>query len=561
MIHTKKSIEEIYYRLSYLYFIKPESVVEEIKKTISVPDGKSELSLAEITTLFDEIFKAILKYSSPYTDYLAFSTGQRSFFGENLSKDGSQSISYSNPFVIRNALMLSLLHHCIIQSLYRSLEAETENSFRYDMNARHYSRFQEGFFSLSDKPKDSHDEQQNDRDNSIEKRTLYSQRYKVFKNLNENAYSKKLLTSFLGNPICDEEYPSRRPYFQVIPYFNLWADFIYSDKSVHYFDNALLTSKSLLQKYRTLFNVSRESINLAQSGSDKLLVSYPLEHFYAFQTFDGIFRLLTDIYNSAKQADDTLSYVDLQSEDIIELIKLLKDTPLVYNRHLLICFAYEAITSGGLSETRYLKTHPRSGLNNASSTFESKLSQKQRGLTLMEEFLLHMNTVTIPLITDLWNYIIFDINDKFDNLFDTHTFRMYIDEYYPLITADWAELSKEEIPPSKPLLRSEEEMSYFRKGLTKNLKNKPFKEHLRFLMPKNNPMLKSHMEELLKFYCSPEQLPSLYYKPENIIEPLYRPLSPGAFGNNSEELLLKQLHFDHATLLYELATKPFPKTK
>ena len=550
----------VYYRLLYFYFIKPESVVEDVKNIITAKKYTEGLSEENLPSLFDDIFETILKYSSPYTDYLNVSGGQNAFFGENFYQLNGRSYVGSNSVITRNALKFSLLHHCIIQSFYKELEKSTNPTFRYEMTARYYSRFQCGYFEyLAKIEKKGGDESLDEKWNSIEKRSLYSQRYKTFRKLDDAAYSKKILFSLLGQPTINTKHKGAQPSFLVIPYFSLWADFMFAEKSVHYFDNALSSPKQLLKKYRTLFERSREPINLANKGSDKLLVSYPLEYFYAFQTFDGIFRLLTDIYNCQGQTETALSYADFQGREIIDIIKLLKDIPLVYNRHFLIYFACEAIVKGGLSESRYLKIRPRNPIYYMPVSSNSKVSQISDGFVLMQEFLLHMKTVAIPLITDLWNYIIFSINDSFDTLklkLKLEQFRMYIDKYYPLITTDWITALSQEITDYDFFQPSSTEMMYFRKHLMEISQDKNSKTELDFLIPKRNPTLKSYMEELLRSYCNPEQLPTFPPKYENLLDPLCHPFMDSS-GISHEKNRLKQLQLDHARFLYELSTKPF----
>ena len=394
-----------------------------------------------------------------------------------------------------------------------------------------------------------------DHENSLNKRTLYSQRYKTFKNLDQNVYSKKILTSFFGDPVSNPKYLNSVPYFQVVPYCNLWADFIYSDKSVHYFDKALTTEKSLLQKYRSLFAASRGAVNLAATGSDKLLVSYPMELFYGFQTFDGISRLLNKIYTCDASATETLNYSDFQGLDMFMILKLLKDTPLVYNRHLLIYFACEAITSGTLSDSRYLNVDSKSTMHYVGPSAKSRNSQKQTCIALMEDFLLHINTIIIPLIFDLWDYIISQINNTFDNLVDTKMLRNYIDTYYPLITADWTAIPLDKMPKKDIELLKINEMNHFRTTLMQVFSENTYpSEQLEFIIPKYNVALRSQMSRLLQFYCNPNQIPSLIYTPKDIVKPLYFLLTPSAFEKSPEQIVLNQFRLDHAKFIYQLST-------
>lgn len=543
----------LYYRLKYFYFIDPEDAAREVIDNINKKE-LSKWSLQDVTELFDSIFYIIIKYTSPYTDYLDIEGGQKAFFGEYLYNLHQHPSRIEYPKIIRNGLRLSILHHCIIQSLYKNLAQESETLSRFNINARHYSRFQKGFFEQCENQKPSKDQEIEDHDNSIFKRNLYSQRYKTFTKSSDDDYSKRILTSFFGDPVPNHKHSKGVPYFQVIPYCNLWADFIYSDKAVHYFDRALPSPTRLLQKYRSLFASSRGAVNLAGNGCDKLLVSYPLDVFYGFQSFDSLFRLLAKIYDCNEPATGPLNYSDFQGQEIFKIIKLLRDTPLVYNRHMLIYFACEAITSNTLSENRYLKVDSNSSMHYIGPSSKSRNLQRQTSMALMEEFILHMNKVTIPLIFDLWNYIIGQINNTFDNLLDTNVFRKYIDAYYLLITADWTDIPMDEMPPQNINLRNGEEMQYFRDNLMHTLTHKQEKKELTFTIPKGKTELREQMEQLLQYYCNPKHLPSLFYKDKDIVKPLYFPFSHSPFGKSPEQIGLNQLRLDHAKFIYQLST-------
>ena len=156
IMHDENLTLASYYRLKYFYFINPEDVAKDafsyLPKFFYEENKKRRMNWSPqgIATLFESILYVILKHTSPYTDYLAIEGGQKAFFGENLIsfRDNEEHIEYYK--IIRNAFRFSILHHCIIQSLYKNLAKENINTPTFNMKAGHYSRFQRGYFEQCD---------------------------------------------------------------------------------------------------------------------------------------------------------------------------------------------------------------------------------------------------------------------------------------------------------------------------------------------------------------------------------------------------------------------------
>lgn len=540
---------DIYYRLQYFYFIQPEPLLKIIQSKASYKEHLENPSSEHLTALFDDIFTTIFRYSHYYTQYLNPNTFTNSFFGEGpLLMDKQKSYRSGSCNLIR----LSLLHHCIIQTFYNLLKnIHQDKTSDYKMNSKHHFLFQNGYFGNLDymNSTKTEDIQLKKHDNSIQYRALYSQRYKAFDNLNENSYSKKLLFSVLGKLPPKEDNKKSAHFFHVPPYLNLWADFIFSSKSVHYFDKSQTKGNPLFPKYASIFSDYNDYLNIAKINADKLLFSYPIECSYSFQTCYGLLQLLTTI-NNCESLPNARTYKDLEGNILLNIMKLLKNNPLVYNRHFLLKYACDAICMGELCQTRYLNISASSVITKMTDDFSTENAKIAYGLSLAEKFLMHINNIVIPLITDLWNYIIHSLPD---NIISIENLREYINCYYPLITADWALFTPNEI--SKYGSYDLSDLSEFRSTLKKDLLDT--KKSLDFSLPKRNFVISNNMEELLKHYCDIDSNFQITYIPPDIRSQFYNFLPKRGVDKNSEQIFLDSTHQDHAKILYSLSTNSF----
>lgn len=478
-----KEPNEQYYRLKYHYFIDADNITEEIlaskqfknyNKKTSVDSPCFELAFEE---LLDLIFKTILEYSKPYTDFLDHSQkSHQSFFGEgflsmppcthDLGADYSTS-SYK-------LLNLSIENHFILESFFKYLSGTEPNHFKKTIcfNSKDSHYFEYGYFDWEQYCASSH---HNPRESYGTKyRATYIQRLNSFNNRPNDYYSKKLLIGASEYNALKPTNSKRHAYITVPSYQHIYLHFLYSNRAVHYFDKAIAENLPLAHKYNSLYEEALGIENTLSNNLDKLLFLYPLEKAYGFTTFKFLIKQLKKI-RSTEPIFQKRTLGDLNTNLYFDIAKLYLKCPMVYNRSFILKYACNSILYADEDlinhNHRYLETPIETLSSKLSDTSPSKTQLIGKGLNLMEQYILLLNRLIFPLLTDLWEITIQNLNDHISNskiTFNLDTFSQYINKNFDILTFDFSQLSQEEICNC---YHYGENMDQFRQNIRKFISN------------------------------------------------------------------------------------------
>lgn len=447
---------EQYYRLKYQYFIDADNITEKIlssnefenyTKKSSTNSPRFNQTLEE---LLDLVFDTIIKTSKPYTNFLTDSDRQfHSFFGEvylSLSlcnKDPGTDYSSSST----KLHLLSIQNHLILESFFTYLSSTKPEylpkALCLNSNDSHYFRY--GYFDWENYYASPHSQQRKSYGSIY--RATYIQRLKSFEQKPDEHYSKKLITTTAGYSTLKPSNPKRHAYAMVPSYQHIFLDFLYKNRSVHYFDKALEEGLPLAHKYNSLYEEALGIQNSLSLNLDKLLFLYPLEKAYGFSTFNFLIQQLENIYSS-EYSKKKRTYKDLDTDNFLTLITHYLECPLVYNRSFLLKYACDAIIYGALVSLRYLEVPKETAIARTSIDEESKTQFLSRGFSLLEHYILLINRLILPLLTDLWEITIKNLNTHIHNpeiVLNLKTFSKYVQQRFDILTFDFSQLSEEEI--------------------------------------------------------------------------------------------------------------------
>lgn len=451
------SVNEIYHRVKYLYFINPDNLLNTI---ISSKEFKEYTLLSQnfaapkpdaFSELLDYIFSSILKASKPYTDYLDAQNNSHSFFGEFIPLEeiseikNTENFNWSYTSGATSLMQISLQNQLIIDSFFALLKKDPTPIKEIRLTHLYDDFFQYGYFDL--KQKISSEEVSLEHGEDIEKRAKYSQRRNSYIKSSDAYYSKQIFNK-ISEMTCTNRKNSS-PYPTLIkPYLHLFAEYIYSDRSVHLLDKKLDKNVPLHDNYDKVFRTYTNRLNKINKDIDKLLFSYPMERNYGFSTLYPLKKLLSKIYTT-KPSDSKRTFNDLDDHKLIDIINHLFHSPLIYSRAFFFKYACEAVIKSTFSDIHYLSDTDSIALGIRDIPKENnKIFLISKGLILLEEFILNLNNLVYPLLNDLWNIVIAGINQKISNenyKVNLNTLVSYIGSNYKYMTADYTSLSYEEI--------------------------------------------------------------------------------------------------------------------
>lgn len=125
--------------------------------------------------------------------------------------------------------------------------------------------------------------------------------------------------------------------------------------------------------------------------------------------------------------------------------------PLTYSRQFFLEYALEALRYNDDVLCKYLKTPPSTiGSRSPMETILTDNELTARGLVLITKYFNTLNNITLPVLSSLWQVVfhkLFKEKELPDNILLDY-YRMYIDNHYSLLTADFTSLSLNQIRKS-----------------------------------------------------------------------------------------------------------------
>lgn len=422
------NINEKEYFLKYFYLIDSEQLISSIVST-DIYKNYCNNPTEFCSEFFHTLFSKILNASSTYTSFV-YSPDTFNYPSRNENIHILNGLSCLTRIVLRN--------HCIMHGFISSLQLSQEYqpikiSGKYDKKNR------KGLFSA--KLENNSNIKSYDTIHQI-----YTMNKKRF-NKNPLNYSYKIMRRYSAD--CNNG-------FLVAPAFAAnWFCFLYNESQVYTFDkniaNYTKTSSRypLIKCYNELYERCLDWISSNQlCQEDILLFVQAMETFYGFSFFHSTAKLLNKIHSSSSDfASMTLK--DLESETLLFNFQQAAQLPVTYNRHIFIEYAIHAVLSSRHLKDMVTPAKERSLFSAIPTEPSSKNQLTLSGLSLIENYLQRLKYIAIPLLQDLWEVVIYKLNNKYLTSSQLNiqldTYRSYIHKNYHLLTNDYAGMSNEQL--------------------------------------------------------------------------------------------------------------------
>lgn len=549
---------EVYFRLLYYYFIKPDDILSRItqSKEFREYNNLNETNTlrydAVFSDLLDFIFDTIFEYSLPYTGYLDNNNpAMNTFFGESwfllkeiepVSNTPRESYNQGALSVIK----FTIQSHLIIKSFFKLMEDSSNTLLpfkKFSFLSKDEEYFKHGYFVLKE---DLETTREITADvTGTNDRVKCNNRYHKFINTPDSCYSKQLLTS-----VCTiEPAPNQKQheYLTITAPLHQYAYFLYTNKQIHILDKALLNGTTVIGRYNHMIEAYNKNILALEHNADKLLFSYPMEKAYGLSTFEPVYKLLKKV-TCTELSQTSRTYKDLDDYKFIQIVQQFLELPLEYSRTFLLNYACDAIIYGSLAPSRYLEVPSSTVATKSFSNVESKIGLINSGLILMEKFVQNLKYITLPLLDDLWTYILDSLNECIDNKelrLSIQSFLWYIDNHITEMTYDYTLLNRQTI-----CSLSHHSLKGIRVQIQKLLSNQYSDLVVKKLeKEKKGFRADNYLEILLSSYCSSQRQPevnhSLIY---DLCTPyIVTPQTPG-------EVMTSDFHIQYAKLLNEFTS-------
>lgn len=549
---------EIYFRLLYYYFIKPDDILstitqsKEFREYNSLNETNSLHYDAVFSDLLDFIFDTIFEYSLPYTGYLDNNNPAMStFFGESwfLLKEiepasDTPMASYSQGAL--SVIKFSIQNHLIIKSFFK-LIADYNNKQtslkEFSFLSKDEEYFKHGYFSIIENSE------------TIKKlladatgtddRVKCNQRYHKFMQDSDSCYSKQLLTTVCTlKPAPNQK---QHEYLTITAPLHKYAYFLYTNKQIHILDKALLNDTTITGRFDHLIKAYNKDVSTLEYIADKLLFSYPMEKAYGLSTFEPVYRLLKKI-TCAKLSQTSRTYKDLDDYKFIQIAQQFLELPLEYSKAFILNYTCDAIIYGEMASSRYLEVPSSTVATKSFSNTESKIGLINSGLILMEKFVQNLKYIVLPLLDDLWTCILDSLNKHIDNKdlhFSMQSFLWYIDNHITEMTYDYTLLNRQTV-----CSLYHKSLKGVRTQIQKSLPN----QHNDLIVKqikkeKKTSRADKYLETLLSSYFSSQYQSEV---PHGLIRDLCNPynVTPQTPG----EVMTSDFHIQHAKLLNEVTS-------
>lgn len=386
--------EEKIYRLKYLFLIDIDTLRDSLLSSPKYIAYKADTDNTEkLKELFDDIFENIFKISKMYNQFLDSNTPYfHTILG--IPPEGGDSHYKSNLEKMKS----SLFHHCLTHGFLTTLKKTFCDISK--LNGPNDSFNQKPFFEYL------HTAPMTENANDCYQKSRAH--YKALDTRCEKYYSKTCLDT-----LCKKEPTTHHAtYIFLSPiYFKNITRFLLREPSVKNFDRALLNASSsfrFFSRYEELYSAYWKCFNKLKNPKDTFLFQTAFEYLYGFSTIENISAFLAEIYDT-KTDSDSFTLKDLEGQQLLHVIVDVLNCPLVHSRSDFFKFACNTLTVSDL-EKCYLKFDKF--IATARSNKNISLEKSERislAYTLLNDFFQTLNHFTIPILEDLWDYAISEL--------------------------------------------------------------------------------------------------------------------------------------------------------
>lgn len=388
-------VEEKKYRLKYLYLIDIDKVLSTIKESEEYKNHNSSKGGA----LFHRIFEVAFSASSIYNKFLDYQNP----YSNNFLGIPFQDNLYRKRLIL---LKLCLRNHCILHGYFSALYKECNDSCFSPLTASFDIWNETGYYESRNKT---------NKDFPIDSTEQIYQNYNTtyLKRFNKGIIEGKYSAHIIANSKkSDKNNTPTAP-----PYLRNSLIFLYKELKVATIDRILQSTslhKRFLSHYSELFLLCIEYEKRYDNINDRFLVHNFFENVYGFRILRHICKILTEINLSESSfSESKIQPKDLEGEALNNILTSFMRCPLVYSRSFLLDLTYKTILDSDLSKA-YLEHDANVRISYADTDIftDDKIQKTLRALSLMDDFIKTINNYTIPLLEDLWDVIISEINNN-----------------------------------------------------------------------------------------------------------------------------------------------------
>lgn len=517
-----KDLDEQDKILKYFYLIDSEPIVKSLAEIVSSTSSDINNASNLFHTAFDQIFEASALYNQFTSPENITYSG---FFGE-------PGCNTAEPIVTEHSknlrslsvfLKLALRNYCITEGFFSALTKNTDDSSYVRLSAPYDGFLNSGYYANPKFDKNNY----KTLDSDSKSYQFYNSKWHSLRKLGKDSLLWYVLTDCSeGNDgVLEREHKKNDINLIQYPRFDFKVPIVFKFPIYTYFtENKIYqlsrklksNSKNILKLYSDIKSNLKEKENTLNIDTDKFIYRTLSEHYFGFSYISYINDLLTKIYSSQTgQQNHLIKY----KGDILEnILTNLSQCPLTYSRQFFLSYALEALRYNNDVSCNYLRNPPSTTVYR--SPLETTITDNEltaRGLVLITKYFNTLNNITLPLLSSLWQVVFYKLFQKKElkNNILLDYYRLYIDNYYSLLTADFTSLPINKINAYCSKLDYSLSLELLMKELndnvtqgSKNLSNRTSPDilndiiHNFLLYPKNHPCPLSDTLDLFS-YASP----------------------------------------------------------
>lgn len=421
------SIKEKTYRLKYRYLLDTEPIVSKIIQENDLLHSEDIFPL-----IFKEIFASVRRYL-PYLNYKTMDT----FFGKS---DFDVYAIKGYKYIMENALK----NHCIVQGFIDMISADNSESLVRLTGAQNNTLHTGYYTNTKSIPLDISDD--------FPSPQYWNQYYKRYKKHKEEYYSYKLLNSFAE---------SKNEKISVPKYLSNFAGFLFSNSATFGLDRSIIAAKekdsfsltprftnNFLKNYFEMgYNLKYKAIKYSTNLIDHLFVDMFAEKYYAFKSTTYISDIVEQIKSGSLEWNCCRQLSELDSKIFKDILEEFYFFPNSYSRDFFLKYALFSFKTTKHFDGYFTKPKDEStGMTVINKGFQSSsIEENMTGMNLILRFIRALNNIVFPLLNDVWDVVIHQINIAKENIITLNTYKNYIQENYSEITADYNLLQDSDI--------------------------------------------------------------------------------------------------------------------
>lgn len=390
---SEKEYRKIKCQLEYFYLIPVDQIIATLTKKIS------NMHISNKEEIVNEIFKYVFRGASFYYDFIDANINH-TFFNENYGTHLRRGLCHF--------IYLTLQNNCILNAFFEELALKSEP---IKISAKNVASIKNAIMSMINS-----DQNINSLKGEVDSQFFNNRKIIYKKDQKTYSYTNMIINSLNISQRQTEPFP-----IEVLQYISPAISFLFMEDACCKFGRSVTVNKNnILNKYNTLWEQCQIQQENYSESIDKLIFQSEMETFFGFSFLSSICNHIETIHQMT--LSDNKGLKDLEGQLFTNIILQTANLPLFFGKDLVFKYICHSFLDSSNIDFTYFEESAKEIATMLPPPLP-RMQQVRNGLTLMNQFLQILNSISLPVLFSLWNVVIHELiqnNTLPDNMLDIY---------------------------------------------------------------------------------------------------------------------------------------------